>query len=55
MKLSTYLERELRSDHAGETGAVSIYQGIAAVAKWRGDEVMLSLLLRELKSRPPAA
>ena len=42
MKLSPYLERELRSDHAGETGAVSIYQGIAAVAKWRGDEAMLA-------------
>ena len=35
--LSPYLERELRSDHAGETGAVSIYRGIAAVAKWRGN------------------
>jgi ubiquinone biosynthesis monooxygenase Coq7 len=42
MKLSPYLERELRSDHAGETGAVSIYQGISAVAKWRGDEAMLA-------------
>jgi len=27
----------LRSDHAGETGAVAIYKGIAAVAGWRGD------------------
>ncbi len=35
--LSVYLERELRSDHAGETGAVAIYKGIAAVAGWRGD------------------
>ena len=34
--LSTHLERELRSDHAGETGAVFIYRGIAAVAQWRG-------------------
>ena len=34
--LSTHLERELRSDHAGETGAVFIYRGIAAVARWRG-------------------
>jgi len=33
--LSKHLERELRSDHAGETGAISIYQGIVAVAKWR--------------------
>lgn len=35
--LSPYLERELRSDHAGETGAVCIYRGITAVAVWRGD------------------
>ncbi|MCE2781229.1 demethoxyubiquinone hydroxylase family protein [Limnohabitans sp.] len=41
--LSPYLERELRSDHAGETGAVSIYLGIAAVAKWRGNREMLAL------------
>ncbi|MCZ8110907.1 MAG: demethoxyubiquinone hydroxylase family protein [Betaproteobacteria bacterium] len=34
--LSQHLERELRSDHAGETGAVFIYRGIAAVARWRG-------------------
>jgi ubiquinone biosynthesis monooxygenase Coq7 len=33
--LSKHLERELRSDHAGETGAVSIYEGIVAVSKWR--------------------
>lgn len=36
-RLSVYLERELRSDHAGETGAVAIYKGITAVAAWRGD------------------
>jgi demethoxyubiquinone hydroxylase (CLK1/Coq7/Cat5 family) len=35
--LSRHLERELRSDHAGETGAVCIYRGIVAVARWRGD------------------
>jgi ubiquinone biosynthesis monooxygenase Coq7 len=40
--LSIYLQRELRSDHAGETGAVYIYKGIVAVAQWRGDEEMLS-------------
>jgi len=40
--LSTYLQRELRSDHAGETGAVYIYKGIVAIAQWRGDEEMLS-------------
>lgn len=32
-----YLERELRSDHAGETGAVYIYKGIISVAKYRKD------------------
>jgi ubiquinone biosynthesis monooxygenase Coq7 len=32
----------LRSDHAGETGAVYIYKGIVAIAQWRGDEEMLS-------------
>lgn len=35
--LTPYLIRELRSDHAGETGAVYIYKGIEAVAQWRGD------------------
>jgi 3-demethoxyubiquinol 3-hydroxylase len=35
--LSRYLLQELRSDHAGETGAVYIYKGIQAVAQWRGD------------------
>lgn len=39
---SIHIQRELRSDHAGETGAVYIYKGIAAVAQWRGDEEMLS-------------
>ena len=40
--LSIHLQRELRSDHAGETGAVYIYKSIVAVAQWRGDEEMLS-------------
>lgn len=35
--LTQYLEQELRSDHAGEVGAVQIYRGIKAVALWRGD------------------
>ncbi len=39
--LSKHLERELRSDHAGETGAVSIYRGIATIARWRGDTELL--------------
>ena len=42
LPLSSYLERELRSDHAGETGAVAIYLGIAAVAKWRGNRDLLT-------------
>ncbi len=40
--LSTHLERELRSDHAGETGAVFIYRGIAAVARWRNHTELLA-------------
>ncbi len=35
-KLPKHLLRELRSDHAGETGAVYIYRGIIAVASRRG-------------------
>jgi len=38
---STYIERELRSDHAGETGAVYIYKGIIAVAKLRQDTELI--------------
>ena len=41
-ELSEYLRRELRSDHAGETGAVFIYRGITAVARWRGDHELLA-------------
>ena len=41
-RLSPYLERELRSDHAGETGAVYIYKGILTVAKWRDDAELLN-------------
>jgi 3-demethoxyubiquinol 3-hydroxylase len=45
-RLATYLEQELRSDHAGETGAVSIYRGIAAVAAWRGNAQLLEFAAR---------
>jgi ubiquinone biosynthesis monooxygenase Coq7 len=38
---SRYLEQELRSDHAGEVGAVAIYRGIKAVALWRGDHELM--------------
>jgi demethoxyubiquinone hydroxylase (CLK1/Coq7/Cat5 family)/predicted DCC family thiol-disulfide oxidoreductase YuxK len=44
--LSPHLERELRSDHAGETGAVFIYRGIAAVAHRRGDADLLAFAQR---------
>lgn len=44
--LSRYLERELRSDHAGETGAVFIYRGIAAVATRRGDLELIEFAKR---------
>ena len=44
--LSVHLERELRSDHAGEAGAVCIYRGIAAVAAWRGDAELLAFARR---------
>ena len=33
MNLPPWLEAELRSDHAGETGAVLIYRGILAVSR----------------------
>lgn len=44
--LSDYLERELRSDHAGETGAVFIYRGISAVARWRKNAELLAFASR---------
>ena len=44
--LSPHLERELRSDHAGETGAVFIYRGIATVARWRGDAALQAFAQR---------
>lgn len=44
--LSPHIERELRSDHAGETGAVFIYRGLATVAAWRGDTELLAFARR---------
>jgi ubiquinone biosynthesis monooxygenase Coq7 len=38
---SKFLEQELRSDHAGETGAVYIYKGIIAVATLRQDSELI--------------
>ncbi len=40
--LPLHLLRELRSDHAGETGAVYIYRGIVAVATRRGYPELVS-------------
>lgn len=40
-ELSPYLIRELRSDHAGETGAVFIYRGITTIAKFCGDQELI--------------
>lgn len=39
---SPYLQQELRSDHAGETGAVYIYKGITAIAKLSNDIELMS-------------
>ncbi len=44
--LSIHMERELRSDHAGETGAVHIYRGIACVAARRRDTELLGFAQR---------
>jgi ubiquinone biosynthesis monooxygenase Coq7 len=38
---SKYLEQELRSDHAGETGAVYIYKGIIAIATLLKDQELI--------------
>ena len=40
---AAYWVRELRSDHAGETGAVWIYKGLAAVARMTNDAELLNL------------
>jgi ubiquinone biosynthesis monooxygenase Coq7 len=39
--LSIHLQRELRSDHAGELGAVFIYRGMMQVAKLKNDRALL--------------
>jgi predicted DCC family thiol-disulfide oxidoreductase YuxK len=53
--LSLHLERELRADHAGETGTVCIYRGIAAVAAWRGVAMPSCWRLRGATARPEAS
>lgn len=44
--ISPHLVRELRSDHAGETGAVQIYRGIQWVARWRNDDELQAFAQR---------
>jgi demethoxyubiquinone hydroxylase (CLK1/Coq7/Cat5 family) len=44
--LSRAMLRELRSDHAGETGAIFIYRGVLAVAKRRGDDELIAFATR---------
>jgi demethoxyubiquinone hydroxylase (CLK1/Coq7/Cat5 family) len=44
--LSDYLIRELRSDHAGETGAVYIYRGITAIASFYQDQELIDFAKR---------
>ncbi len=46
--VSRAMLRELRSDHAGETGAVFIYRGILAVATRRGDAALTAFASHHL-------
>jgi ubiquinone biosynthesis monooxygenase Coq7 len=40
--LSIHLQRELRSDHAGELGAVFIYRGMMQIAKLKKDKELVA-------------
>lgn len=42
LNYSVSIERDLRSDHAGETGAVFIYRGVIAIARLRNDDELLT-------------
>jgi demethoxyubiquinone hydroxylase (CLK1/Coq7/Cat5 family) len=44
--LTTHLQRELRSDHAGETGAIYICKGIVAAVETFVDQHNLGVLLQ---------
>jgi ubiquinone biosynthesis monooxygenase Coq7 len=44
--LPIHLVQELRSDHAGETGAVFIYRGIVALSRLRGDTDLIAFAQR---------
>ncbi len=48
--LSPYLIRELRSDHAGETGAVYIYQGIITIAQIYRNQELVTFAKHHLKT-----
>jgi len=47
---SVYLEGELRSDHAGETGAVYIYKGIIAIAKLLKDQELIDFARHHMET-----
>ncbi len=49
-ELSRYLIRELRSDHAGETGAVYIYQGIITIAQIYRNQELVTFAKHHLKT-----
>jgi len=49
-ELSPHLIRELRSDHAGETGAVYIYQGIITIANIYRNQELVNFAENHLKT-----
>lgn len=49
-ELSSHLIRELRSDHAGETGAVYIYQGIITIAQIYRNQELVTFAKHHLKT-----
>ena len=48
--LPQYLVQELRSDHAGETGAVCIYKGILAIAELTKNQQLIQFAQHHLKT-----
>ncbi|WP_108508637.1 demethoxyubiquinone hydroxylase family protein [Polynucleobacter acidiphobus] len=49
-ELTPHLIRELRSDHAGETGAVYIYQGIITIAQIYRNQELVTFAKHHLKT-----
>ncbi len=49
-ELSPHLTRELRSDHAGETGAVYIYQGVITIAQIYQNHELITFAKNHLKT-----